>query len=122
MTDFRFLPKYRLRSPAEFRRVYDRGVYAADDLLVVNVCENGLEHTRLGLSVSRKVGNAVVRNRWKRVLREVFRLKRPELPPGLDLVFRPKNGVRPDFQALLAGLPKLVARVTRRLESKRGAV
>ena len=119
MTDFRFLPQYRLRSPADFERVYARNVYAADDLLVANACENGLNHSRLGLSVSRKVGNAVVRNRWKRVLREAFRLAREKLPSGIDLVLRPKKGAVPDFHAILTGLPKLAERVARRLAAAR---
>src|SRR5438046_1464426 len=101
-----FPREYRLRSPAEFERVYARNVYAADDLLVANACENGLSHPRLGLSVSRKVGNAVVRNRWKRVLREAFRLSRENLPAGVDLVFRPRRGASPDFHALALALPK----------------
>lgn len=47
---------------------------------------NGLEHSRLGLTVSRRVGNAVVRNRIKRRLREIFRRAGQSLPQGIDLV------------------------------------
>ncbi|MBI3846785.1 MAG: ribonuclease P protein component [Planctomycetes bacterium] len=47
------------------------------------------EATRLGLSVGRRCGNAVARNRIKRRLREAFRLERPHLPPGFDLVIIP---------------------------------
>ena len=95
---------------------------ATDDLLVANACENGLPYSRLGLSVSSKVGNAVVRNRWKRLLREAFRLNRARLPAGIDLVLRPKRGAAPDFHALLAALPKLAQRVARRLQtSQEGA-
>jgi ribonuclease P protein component len=50
------------------------------------------ENTRLGLSVSRKVGNAVVRNRIKRRLREIFRLKAPFFRRGRDIVVVPKPG------------------------------
>lgn len=121
-SDFRFLPEHRLRSPAEFERVYQRDVYAADDLLVANACENGLAYSRLGLSVSRKVGSAVKRNRWKRLLREAFRLNRQRLPTGLDLVLRPRRDAQPDFHALLAALPKLVERVSRRLGPRKEGV
>ena len=119
MTDFRFLSQYRIRSPAEFERVYERNVYAADDLLVASASENDLPYPRLGLSVSRKVGNAVTRNRWKRVLREAFRLTRERLPSGIDFVLRPKKGAVPDFHAIRIALPKLAERVARRLAAAR---
>ena len=66
----RFRPEDRIRKQADFDRVYQARIYAADDVLVINGGANGLEHARLGLSVSRKVGNAVTRNRWKRLIRE----------------------------------------------------
>src|SRR3954451_23862658 len=69
-----------LRKPAEFERVYDANVYATDAMLVVNAVANELGITRLGLSISRKYGPAVVRNRWKRLIREAFRKARSELP------------------------------------------
>src|SRR5688500_12055369 len=86
-----------LRKPAEFDRVYAEDTYAADGVLVVNAAANDLGMTRLGLSISRKYGPAVVRNRWKRLIREAFRLSRNELPAGLDLVIRPKRGAAPVF-------------------------
>src|SRR5258708_1297146 len=97
MADFRFRREYRLRTQAEFDRVYATKVYAADEVLVLNAAASELDHARLGLSVSRKVGNAVVRNAWKRRIREAFRLTRPQLPVGIDLVVRPKLGAKLDF-------------------------
>ncbi len=78
-------------------------------------CPNDLPHPRLGLSVSRKVGGAVVRNRWKRLLREVFRITREQLPVGVDLVVIPRPGAEPTLAGLLRSLPRLAAKVARKL-------
>jgi ribonuclease P protein component len=115
MGDNRFLPKYRIRRTGEFQRVYTRRCRASDDWLLVFGRANGLDHPRLGLSVSRKVGGAVVRNRWKRLIREAFRLSRPRLPEGVDLVVIPRQGVVPELAALLESLPRLAGRISRRL-------
>ena len=61
----------------------------ADERIVVFGHANGLPHPRLGISASRRIGGAVVRNRWKRLLREAFRLTRPQLPEGIDLIVIP---------------------------------
>lgn len=108
-----------LRKPAEFDRVYGSKVYASDDVLVVNAAANELGLTRLGLSISRKYGSAVVRNRWKRLIREAFRKCLTELPSGLDLVIRPKRGAEPDFANIAASLPQVVARVAKRAAAKK---
>ena len=63
--------------------------------IVVFSCPNGLTYARLGVSVGRKHGNAVRRNRIKRVFREAFRQSRHLLPPGRDYVLVPKRGAGP---------------------------
>lgn len=105
----------RIIRGADFERVFGTKVFAADGTLVVSADKSSGEQTRLGLSVSRKVGNAVVRNRWKRLIREAFRRKKNVLPPGLDLVVRPRAGAKDDFQAVSRSLMNLAKRVARTL-------
>jgi len=116
-----FRPHEHLRRPSDFRRVYDRRRSTADAWLVVYGCENGLPYSRLGLSVSRKVGPAVYRNRLRRLYREAFRLTRAELPAGLDLVLIPRSSQEPTLEELKRVLPRLVGQVARHLtrEAKR---
>jgi ribonuclease P protein component len=116
MSDERFTRRMRLRSGADFRRVYERKCSVADQVLIVYGCESELPHARLGLSVSRKIGGAVTRNRWKRLVREVFRRLGTELPAGVDFVVLPRPGAKPDHVAVAAALPALVHRVTRKLK------
>src|SRR5437870_4331667 len=112
---FAFRPHEHLRRPADFRRVYDRRRSAGDGWLIVYGCENGLPHLRLGLSVSRKVGGAVHRNRLRRLYREAFRLTRHEMPTGLDLVLIPRSPREPPLDELKRSLPRLVGQVARKL-------
>lgn len=113
---FTFPQTLRLKSPAQFKAVYDRKRSVSDGVLVVYAAPNGLLHPRVGLSVSRKVGNAVVRNRWKRLLREAFRLSQHALPPGLDFVLIPRSGpTEPTLEAITASLVKLAGDAARRV-------
>lgn len=87
----RFQPVDRLRRSVEFQQVMRRGRRAAGSAFVV-ICAPRAERapagrqTRLGITVSRKVGNAVVRNRVKRRVREWFRSERASLGAGVDVV------------------------------------
>ncbi len=76
----------RLTDSPDFERVYRQGTAYRGKLFSVHAFPNELGTPRLGLSVSRRVGNAVTRNTVRRRLREVFHSARPEIPGDLDLV------------------------------------
>ncbi|MCA9238652.1 MAG: ribonuclease P protein component [Planctomycetales bacterium] len=115
----RFPKSSRLLRSAEFDAVFAAKCSAADGWLIVYGLPNDLERPRLGLVVSRKVGKAVVRNRWKRVLREAFRLSQHELPP-LDLVCLPRSRDTPALEPIATSLRGLVARVQRKAHNRSG--
>ena len=111
-----FPPTARLKTPAEFKAVYDRKRSVSDALLVIYTKENDLGRTRVGLSVSKKIGNAVARNRCKRLFREAFRLNRHELPVGIDFIMIPRNVTRePTVAELSESLVKLLRDAARKL-------
>ena len=104
----------RLLNSPEFKRVFKRRQSVADGILVVYAVRNELGWSRLGLSVSRKVGNAVVRNRWKRFIREAFRTNQPQIPAGFDYVVIPRATSRPTFETVANSLQQLTVRASRK--------
>jgi ribonuclease P protein component len=82
----RFERRRRLTDRAQFDRVLRRGRSVFDGPLRLTGLPNDLGHNRLGLIVSRRAGNAVRRNRYKRMLREAFRTLPAQTPGGYDLV------------------------------------
>ncbi len=75
-----------LKKNHEFRRLYQKGASAVAGSMVLYCRKNRLGHNRLGVTVSVKLGGAVVRNRARRRLREVYRLSSPRLSQGWDLI------------------------------------
>lgn len=75
-----------LKKDHQFRSVYRNGKSYANRYIVMYVMENGTERNRVGFSVSRKVGNSVVRHRVTRLLRESYRLQEVMFNSGLDMV------------------------------------
>ena len=70
--------------------MYEEGQRRSASLCTVFFLSNGLAHSRLGITVPARVGNAVLRNRIKRRLREIFRLNRPAIAAGWDMVVNPR--------------------------------
>ena len=75
-----------LKKNYQFRFVYNRGKSIANRLLVMYVVRNGTDGNRFGISVSKKVGNSVVRSRITRLLRESYRLSESKFLAGYDIV------------------------------------
>jgi len=86
-----FPKKYRLLRRVEFRRVYEEGERRSASVCTAFFRPNGLAETRLGITVPVRVGKAVLRNRIKRRVREVFRQNRQALAEGWDIVVNPRK-------------------------------
>ena len=75
-----------LKKNQDFRNVYGKGKSCANKYLVMYVLENGTGRNRLGISVSKKVGNSIVRHRLTRLIRESYRLQEERYRCGMDIV------------------------------------
>ncbi len=93
--DFRFGREYRLLKKREFDQVFKEGKKFRGDRMEFIYLSNKLKRSRLGLVVSRKAGNAAVRNGKKRALREIFRLHRSSLTTDIDLIIRAYHDFQP---------------------------
>lgn len=109
----------RLRESDDFRRAYDARNSWHGASVVVFFRPNGLPFSRMGVSVSRKHGSAVVRNRLKRILREAFRLDQAVLPSGFDYVLIPRRGVSSfELHRIREQLTQLAGEMQRRTDGR----
>ncbi|MCA9136394.1 MAG: ribonuclease P protein component [Planctomycetales bacterium] len=107
-----------------FTLVLRKGGCAADDCLVVFAFAHQIDDAsktggsknqrRLGVTIPKKTGNAVARNRWKRWIRESFRTQQDRIPPGFDYVVRPKKGAAGGWKKIQRSLPKLARKASLR--------
>ena len=101
-----------LKENAAFRRLYYRGASAGNRYLVIYCRRNGTDVSRMGLTVSTKLGHAVVRNRVRRRLREIVRLHEDKLAEGYDFVIVARSAsVEAEFAALTRAFLTLSAKV-----------
>lgn len=113
-TDQRFRSVERVRLDRDYQAAFRARLRKSAGPLTVFGRPNGLPHARLGLSIGRKVGNAVVRTTLKRRLREAFRQNKADLPAGLDLVV----SARPHEPLPLARYADLLIDAARRIAAE----
>ncbi len=101
----------RIKRGAEISRVFEIGQRLADRRLTLLVAPAPTPVSRMAAAVSKRHGNAVRRNRLKRLCREAFRLVRPELPAGLDYVMLPRPGREATLAELMESLIALAGRI-----------
>jgi ribonuclease P protein component len=112
MSGLQFPKRVRLLQAAEFERVFAVRNSAGNSSFGLFGAANELGYARLGMTVSRKVGNAVARNRWKRLLREAFRLSQSELP-AFDFVCVARSPAPPELPELIAAIQMIATRINR---------
>jgi len=86
----------RLRKNYQFIRVYKRGRFFKGKYLILYILTNGVTTSRVGISISRKFGSSVRRNKMKRFIRECYQSYQDEVTTGYDLVFVVRNGIKND--------------------------
>ena len=100
-----------LKKNRDFQNVYQNGKSYANKYLVMYVLKNNLGTNRIGISVSKKVGNSVVRHRLTRLIREIYRLHEEMFNSGLDIVVvarvNAKSILYTDMESALLHLAKL---------------
>ena len=108
-----------LKKNQDFQTVYRGGKSYANKYLVMYVMKNGTEKNRIGISVSKKVGNSVVRHHLTRLIREIYRLNEHHFKKGLDIIFIVRvNAKKIDYHTLEKALMH-VADIHRVLEKSR---
>ena len=103
---FSFPKKKRLVGSRQFKAVLARSLRVSNGLLTLYMAENDCGYPRLGVSVSKSCGGAIVRNRLKRLLREAFRQSQDRIPAGFDyLLMISPQGPRPAARRPPKGVP-----------------
>ena len=132
MKRFTFPKKKRLVSNKQFEAVLARKLRVSDGLLTLYMAENDCGYPRLGVSVSKSHGSAVVRNRLKRLIREAFRQSQERIPTGFDYLIiispvRPKKDEtksirkivkQPTYKQIKTSFLDLVAAAENRIKTK----
>ena len=107
----RFSKQDRICKRNEINRVFELGKSASDNIMHLYMLANNLGRSRLAVVISRRHGNAVRRNRVKRLCREAFRTSRDKLPQSYDYVINPRVGVELSLEAIKRSLQDLSERI-----------
>jgi ribonuclease P protein component len=103
---------FSLKKNHDFKLVYNAKKSFANRLLVIYYLPNGRDFNRLGLSVSKKVGNSVTRNRIKRLIRESYRLNEDSIKKGYDIIVIARiNAKKSDYKSINSALVHLIKKV-----------
>ena len=109
-----FRKSQRIVRGAQFGHILRRGKCVADEVLVLCALRSESEQPpRIGVTIPKKCGPATIRNRWKRLIRESFRIQQHELPNGYDFIVRPKKGAQPDWRLIKRSIPTLARRAVK---------
>jgi len=107
----------KIKKNAEFRKIYNSRMSVANRNMVLYFLSNDKEVSRFGFTVSKKIGNAVTRNRIRRLLGEVCRLNKEKFPSGYDYILMARRGiVGLNFFQIEEGLLELLDKI----KTKRG--
>ena len=101
----------RITNHSRYRTIYNQGVWRSSQYFTTITCSNAQGTKRLGITVTKKTGNAVRRNRIKRLIREFFRLNKALFPAEHDVIIMAKKNVRPlTYQEACRELTELFTR------------
>ncbi len=106
---FNIYDMIKMKRSRDFKNVYKYGKSVSNQYIVMYFLENGTDVNRVGFSISKKVGKSVVRNRYKRLLYENFRLLDSDLKKGYDIIFIARNKIiESDFYTLGNAMRRLL--------------
>ncbi len=111
----------RLRRKADFDRVFKKGKSVVDPFFIVLYVQNCLPFSRIGLSVKRKFGKAHVRNRLRRLVKEVYRTAKSDFPEGYDILFIARKDLSDLFKrkpVTFFDVEKILKRIARTIGDK----
>lgn len=111
--------RFRVREDRRFREIRQRGRSQSSELLVVCALANQLPYSRFGFAVNSRIGNAVKRNRIKRQLREVVRLRVAAIQPGWDIILIARKPIRSaDYHQIETACARLLRRAQLLMEEE----